>query len=101
VKVAGRLQRLFEQGFDRVARSRFVKGENPFTPTGAKHLHLAGELLLRGGLTRTSFRQACVARLGWSAATASAESSQALALLRLLGLTQERGEQITIAMTTT
>lgn len=88
-KVAGRLKALLLDGFDQTAKSRFAQGDNPFPGSGAKHLHLAGQLLLAGGFTKLEFRTRCIERYGWSTNTAFVEVSRAIALLRGLGLTHE------------
>lgn len=88
-KIAGRLERLFLQGFDKIARMAFLQRQNPFPQKGAKHLHLAGELLLQGAVTKAGFREACIERFGWSTGTAASEVSNAVALLSGLNLVIE------------
>lgn len=93
-RIQGRLRALLLQGFDRLARSRFQSGTNPFKSTGAKHLHLAGQMLLDGAFTKAEFRAECIKRYGWTKETAFSQTSQAFALLRGLDLTQEIGNRM-------
>ena len=88
-RLQGRLKVLLLEGFDRIASARFKQGLNPFKETGAKHLHLAGQMLLGGGFTKAQFRAECIKRYGWTANTAFSQTSSSLALLRGLGLTRE------------
>ncbi len=96
-RLRGRLKRLLLDRFDVVARQSLEQGENPFPESGSKVMHLAGEMLLAGGMTKIGFRNACQNQLGWSYGTAATESSVALALLRGLGLTKEKGSAIRAA----
>jgi hypothetical protein len=101
VHVARRLETLFLNGFDRTARSLFANSENPFPATGAKHLRLAGNLLLQGGFTKKHLRTECQKRFGWAESTAFVEVARTLALLRGLGLIVERDGRMVLADTTT
>lgn len=96
VKVAARLRSLLLQGFDRRASAALQQGQNPFTARGAKHLQLAGEMLLAGGFTRSSFRKECQARFTWSEGTAFSQVSQAISLLRGLGLVIDQGDRVVL-----
>jgi hypothetical protein len=97
-KLRGRLRNLLERQFDKFARAEFSRGTNPFTEKGAKHMRLAGEMLLRGGFTRASLRQQCIEHFGWTQGTALSEVSQAVSLLRGLQVTKEEGDRIVLAM---
>jgi hypothetical protein len=99
VKIAGRLEQLLLRHFDKRAQTVFTHGQNPFPEAGAKHLHLAGQMLLAGGFTKAEFRKECEARFGWSEGTAFSQVSQALALLRGLALVQEQGERMVLPAT--
>lgn len=101
VKVAQRLRSLLERGFDTQAARSFATGTNPFSPTGAKHLHLAGELLLAGGFTRAQLRRRCETDFGWTPNTAASQVSQAVSLLRLLDLTEDQGDRVCLKTTGT
>lgn len=93
-KVAGRLESLLTKGFHVIARRKLAAGQNPFPVSGAKHIHLAGEMLLAGGFTKGQLRQQCIERFQWTEGTAFSEVSQAVALLRGLRLVRQTQDHI-------
>lgn len=99
-KVAPRLRSLLAKGFDRAARDALRDGVNPFPLSGAKHMHLAGELLLLGRFTKGQYRQDCMNKFGWAEGTAFSEVSMAIALMRGLGLVSVDGDAVTANQTT-
>jgi hypothetical protein len=96
-KIMERLRGLLLARFDRKASVALLHGINPFPERGAKHMHLAGQLLLAGGFTKSQFRKECEQRFGWTEGTAFSQVSQAIALLRGLGLTTEHGDRVSPA----
>lgn len=97
VKVGPRLESMLLSGFASTVRSRFANRENAFSTSGVKHLPLVGDLLLKGGFTKTELRRRLRQEFPWSEGTAFVEVARTLALLRGLGLTVEVGRRIVLA----
>ncbi len=95
-KIAKRLGNLLRDQFDSYALHELREGRNPFPIKGAKHLHLVGDMLLAGGFTKKSLKEACMDRFAWGAPAAFSTVTQTVALLRGLGLLCETTNEFTI-----
>jgi hypothetical protein len=94
-KVAEKLKRLLESNADKLARESFKMGRNPFPIEGSKQLHVACELLLRGGFSREELRQGYIDKLGWSETTAFPSVTTAIHLLTAMRLIEkEKGRYV-------
>lgn len=64
-------------------------GVNPFAESPPKYLRVVCDLLLGGGFTRASCKEALIAQLGWSDGTAAAHVSMACAVVAAFNIAQE------------
>ena len=79
-----------------IARQSLTDGVNPFTDDCPKYLAVAAELLLAGGFTRASLRDAYQERLGWTPATASSHVSIVVGLLPAFDIAKLSGENFVL-----
>lgn len=89
VKVATKVRRMMQRNMDQMARHLLAQGKNPFPLKGAGFLHVACELLLSGGFTRSRLRQTYVERFGWTNGTAAAHVSNVTAMFPALRIAIE------------
>jgi len=85
------LERWRARGID--LKQAVADGSNPFD-TGAAFMRIAIRNLLAGGFTRPALRQAFVAELGWSEASASSHAGFAVPVLLTTGAAIERAGRI-------
>lgn len=69
-KVQIKMRKLMQLNIDKAARIGVVTGKNPFSLHGNGYLHVAFEMLINGGFTRSTLRQCYQQRLGWAEGTA-------------------------------
>jgi hypothetical protein len=75
VKVAKKVRLMMQKDEDRQGREALKAGRNPFNFEGARYLNVACDLLLSGGFTRASLRNAYCERLEWTTGTAASHVS--------------------------
>lgn len=95
-KVALKLKRLLELNLDKLARVELAAGRNPFPRDGAGYLHVAADLLLRGGFTKASLRVALMERLAWSEGTAFSHVSAVVHLFPALEIAIEQDDSFVL-----
>lgn len=66
-----------------------LKGENPFPFEGRRFLHVACNMVIKGGFTKTSLRQEYMTQLGWSKETAFSHVSIIVGLFKAFNLITE------------
>jgi hypothetical protein len=96
-KVGEKYSVLVRQGIDRIAQGRVARGENPFDSYGNRFLWRACEMLLAGGFTKGTLRDAYQTLEGWSEGTAFSRVSIAVQLLTLMGVAVQRGSSFVVA----
>ena len=81
-----------------IARQLLTDGLNPFTD-GPKYRAVASDLLLAGGFTRQSLKDAYQEQLGWTPATASSHVSIVVGLLPAFNIATQEGENFVLSPT--
>lgn len=89
VKVREKAEYIMRAGKDVEARESLSRGVNPFPLDGSRYLHVACDLLIKGGFTRAELRDAYMERLGWSRATAASEVSTVVNIFPALKFAKE------------
>lgn len=80
-----------------IARQALTDGLNPFNDDGPKYLAVAADLLLAGGFTRQSLKDAYQERLGWTPATASSHVSIVVGLLPAFDIAAQEGDNFVLS----
>ena len=80
-----------------IARQSLTDGLNPFNDDGPKYLAVAADLLLAGGFTRQSLKDAYQERLGWTPATASSHVSIVVGLLPAFDIAAQEGDNFVLS----
>lgn len=86
VKVAPRVRLLMQRGIDARSRRDVAAGRNPFPDDTNRYMWLACEMLLHGGFNRSSLKNAFIAQLKFTPATAASHVSNTVAIFNALGI---------------
>lgn len=88
-KVQVEAKKLIAVGTDKVILTDLQSGKNPFPFEGKRYLHVACDLLLKGGFTKSSLRQEYMDRLPWTKETAFSHVSMIISLFTAFGVIKE------------
>jgi hypothetical protein len=94
-KVRVKVEQMMKRGQDLAGREALKRGENPFPFVGSQYQHVACEMLLAGGFTRSELRRRFMDRLGWTEGTAYPHVTTVVWMFLALGFAEEvRGKLV-------